>query len=178
MHTCLTLSRWLAAPCRWFAAFCGALLLVLAAVIIYDVVGRRFFATGSFKLQELEWHLHGAIAVLAFGYAYLKDAHVRIDIVADRIGARRRLWLELAAIVLFLIPFMALLLWFGYDFAERSFLRGETSSGGVGLSHRWIIKSAVPLSALLAILGGLSVALRCIVALYRPDLQPSPFEAD
>ena len=176
MQTCLTLSRWLAWPCRWFAAICGALLLILAAVILYDVIGRRFFATGSFKLQELEWHLHGAIAVLGFGYAYLKDAHVRIDLFVEKIGERRRLWLALFAIILFLIPFMALLFWFGYDFAERSFIRGETSNGGVGLSHRWIIKSTIPLAAVLAILGGMSVALRCIVTLFRPDLQPTPFE--
>ena len=178
MQTCLTLSNWFAWPCRLFARFCGLLLLLLTAVIIYDVVGRKFFATGSFKLQELEWHLHGAIAVLAFGYAYLKDQHVRIDIFADRIGARRRMWLELMAIVLFLLPFMALLLWFGYDFAERSYLRGETSNGGVGLSHRWIIKSAVPLAALLTIIGGLSVALRLVVALRRPDLLSDPFERE
>lgn len=177
MQMCLTLSRWLALPCRWFAALCGMLLLILAAVILYDVIGRRFFATGSFKLQELEWHLHGAIAVLGFGYAYLKDAHVRIDIFVGKLGERRRVWLELFGILLFLLPFMALLLWFGYDFAERSFLRGETSNGGVGLSHRWIIKSTIPLAALLTILGGLSVALRCIAALARPDLRANPFEA-
>ena len=72
---------------------------------------------------------------------------------------------------------MLLLLWFGYDFAERSFLRNETSNGGVGLSHRWIIKSTVPVAAFLSILGGLSVALRCIVALVRPDLRADPFES-
>ena len=83
-----------------------------------------------------------------------------------------------AGVALFLIPFMALLLWFGYDFAARSFVRGETSNGGVGLSHRWIIKSAIPLAAVLAILGGLSVGLRCLVALFRPDLRRDPFEAD
>lgn len=178
METCLTVARWLALPCHVFARLCGVLLLILAGVIIYDVIGRRFFATGSFKLQELEWHLHGAIAVLAFGYAYLKDVHVRIDILVEKIGARRRLWLELFAICFFLIPFMLMLLWFGYDFAERSFLRGETSNGGVGLSHRWIIKSTIPLSALLTILGAMSVALRCIVAIVRPDLTSNPFEVD
>lgn len=176
MQTCLTLARWLSLPCRWFAALTGALLLILVGVIIYDVIGRRFFATGSFKLQELEWHLHGGIAVLAFGYAYLKDAHVRIDIFAYKIGARRRLWLELGAICLFLMPFMALLAMYGYDFAERAFVRGETSSGGVGLSHRWIIKSAIPVSAVLTLLGGASVALKCLVALRRPDLCQDPFE--
>lgn len=178
MHSCLVLSRYLAWPCRFFAKTCGVLLLILVGVIVYDVIGRRFFATGSFKLQELEWHLHGAIAILAFGYAYLKDAHVRIDIFVDRIGERRRVWLELTAIMLFLVPFMALLLWHGYDFAERSFMRSETSSGGIGLSHRWIIKSTLPLAAFLTILAGLSVAIRCIVTLVRPDIRPTPFETD
>ncbi|RVT85318.1 TRAP transporter small permease subunit [Rhodobacteraceae bacterium CCMM004] len=176
MTGALTLARWLALPCHLFARLCGLLLLVLTAVILYDVIGRRFFATGSFKLQELEWHLHGAIAILAFGYAYLRDAHVRIDIFAHRMTARFRLKLELAAILLFLVPFMALLLWFGWDFTWRSFTRGEGSAGGIGLPHRWIIKSAIPATAVLTMLGGLAVALRCWVALRRPDLLSDPFE--
>lgn len=176
METLLALSNGIAAPCRLFARLCGLTLLALTGVILYDVIGRRFFATGSFKLQELEWHLHGAVAVLAFGYAYLKNAHVRIDIFAARMSDRTKLRLEIAAILLFLVPFMGLLLWFGYDFAERSFLRGETSNGGLGLSHRWIVKSAIPAAAALTLMGGLSVALRCLVALRRPDLLATPFE--
>jgi TRAP-type mannitol/chloroaromatic compound transport system permease small subunit len=172
----LRLAAVLSWPCRLFAAFCGVLLFVLAAVIVYDVIGRRFFATGSVFLQELEWHLHGAIAVLAFGYAYLKDAHVRIDVFAGKFDKRFRLKLEIAVILLFLVPFMVLLAWYGTDFAWRSFVRNEGSIGGMGVPHRFIIKSAVPLSAVLATLGGLSVALRAWVALKRPDLLDDPFE--
>ena len=175
MTRALAISDWLAAPSHLMARLCGLLLLVLTGVILYDVIGRRYFATGSFKLQELEWHLHGAIAVLAFGYAYLKDVHVRIDILAHRMSRGFRLRLELVGILLFLVPFMALLFWFGMDFTIRSFVRGETSNGGLGLSHRWIIKSAIPVSAVVTMLAGISVALRCVVALRRPDLLPDPF---
>lgn len=174
----LTVAWWLAGPCRLFAALCGVMLFVLAGVILYDVVGRRFFDTGSVLLQELEWHLHGAIAVLAFGYAYLKDAHVRIDVFAQNLQRPTRLKIEIAAILLFLVPFMTLVAIWGYDFAERAFVRGEGSTGGLGLPQRWIIKSAVPVSAVLAILGGLSVALRAAVALRRPDLIAEPFERE
>lgn len=170
MDTFLIWSDRLAAPCRAVAKLCGWLLLVLMAVILYDVIGRRFFATGSFKLQELEWHLHGAIAVLCFGYAYIENAHVRIDLVSQHLRRNTRLWIEIFAILAFLIPFMALLVWYGYDFTLRSFQRGEGSPGGVGLSHRWIIKSAIPIGAALTILGGLSVLFRAITALKRPDL--------
>jgi TRAP-type mannitol/chloroaromatic compound transport system permease small subunit len=172
----LTLAALLAFPCRLFAALCGIALFVLAGVIVYDVVGRNYFDTNSVMLQELQWHLHGAIAVLAFGYAYLKDAHVRIDVFAGRFEKRFRLRLEIAVILLFLVPFMIAVAWYGADFAWRSFDRGEGSPGGMGLPHRFVIKSAVPLSAVLAILGGLSVALRAWVALKRPDLLADPFE--
>jgi len=174
MRAVLSAANILAWPCRAFAVCCGALLFVLAAVILYDVIGRRFFATGPFLLQELEWHLHGAIAVLAFGYAYLKDAHVRIDVFALNLSRRTRLRIEVAAIMLFLIPFMTFIATYGYEFAERSFVRGEGSPGGVGLSDRWIVKSAVPASAVLTIFGALSVALRAVVALKRPDLLQTP----
>ena len=172
-----SLARALALPCTLFARLAGLLLLVLTAVILYDVIGRRFFATGSFKLQELEWHLHGAIALLACGYAYVRNAHVRVDIFAGRMSGPFRIRLELVGILLFLLPFMALLFWFGLEFAERSFVRGESSPGGLGLTNRWIIKSVIPLSALLTICAGLSVALRCIAALRGPSPGPDdPFE--
>ncbi len=163
-----TVADALAQPCRIAAALCGWLLIVLMGVILYDVIGRRFMSTGSFKLQELEWHLHGAIAVSCFGYTYIENAHVRIDVLSQRLRERTRLWIEIAAIVLFLLPFMALLTWYGTDFAWRSFERGEGSAGGVGLEHRWIIKSTIPLGAVLTMLGGLSVLLRSVSMLRTP----------
>lgn len=168
----------LAVPCRVVARGCGWLLLVLMAVILYDVVGRRFFSTGSFKLQELEWHLHGAIAVLCFGWAYIENAHVRIDLFSGSMTPSTRFTIEILAIAAFLIPFMALLVWFGTDFTLRAFERGEGSPGGVGLPHRWIIKSAIPIGALLTILGGLSVLMRVVVALRRPDILRDPWGAE
>lgn len=177
MDRLIALSDALAWPGRVIARGLGLLLLVLVAVILYDVIGRKFFATGSIFLQELEWHLHGAIAVLGFGHAYVRNAHVRIDVFSARMTARTRLRLEAAAIVLLLLPFMALVIWFGTDFAWRSFVRGEGSAGGLGVPHRWVIKSAVPLAGVLTSLGALSVLLRVIVALRRPGAPGDPWAA-
>ncbi|QBY00498.1 TRAP transporter small permease subunit [Rhodophyticola sp. CCM32] len=176
MQTLLRFAHILALPCHVFARLCGIMLLLLTVVIMYDVIGRRFFNTGSFTVSDLEWHLHGAIAILAFGYAYIRDAHVRIDIFAQKMSRRVKLELEFWAILFFLVPFMLLLLWFGWDFAWRAFVRGEGPPGGMGLPNRWIIKSAIPLAAVLTMMGGLSVALRIRVAVARPDLVDSPFE--
>lgn len=147
----------------------GWLAVVLMAVIVFDVVGRRFFATGSTKLQDLEWHLHGAMFLLAFAFAYLRDAHVRIELLRERWHPRRRAWIEAAGILVFLLPYCALVIWFGIDFAERAFLRGEGSIGGMGLSYRWIIKAMLPLGFALLALAGLAVLVRLAAVLTGRD---------
>jgi TRAP-type mannitol/chloroaromatic compound transport system permease small subunit len=172
----LAASDALARPCRVVARILGLMLLVLTAVIVYDVIGRRFFATGSILLQEVQWHLHGAIAILAFGYGYIHNAHVRIDVFAARLGDRTRLRIEFWAIFLFLIPFMLVLIWFGAENTYRAWQRGEGSPGGMGLPHRWIIRSAIPLSGILTIIGALSVALRILHALRGSGRLEEPWE--
>jgi hypothetical protein len=77
METLLRIAHIVALPCHLFARLAGFMLLILTAVIMYDVIGRRFFNTGSFVVSDLKWHLHGAIAILCFGYAYVRDAHVQ-----------------------------------------------------------------------------------------------------
>ena len=51
----------------------------------------------------------------------------------------------------------------------------EGANGGRGLPYRWIIKTAVPISALLTIAGCTAVALRILVVLKRPALLADPF---
>ncbi|TDK48111.1 TRAP transporter small permease subunit [Antarcticimicrobium luteum] len=175
MQAGLKLAAGLTRICDGAARIAAVLIFVLVFVIIYDVIGRKFFATGSFLLQELEWHIHGVIAVFAFGYAYTRNAHVRIDVLAHRMSDRFRLWLEFWVLLLLVIPFFGFIVWYGYEFAERAFVRGEGANGGRGLPYRWIIKSVVPISALLTIAGCVAVALRILAVLRRPDLVQTPF---
>ena len=132
----------------------------LIFIIIFDIVTRRFLVLGSTKLQEMEWHLHAALFLLALGFGYLRNSHVRIEVVRERFSQLWKARLEVTGITLFLIPYAALVIWFGLDFAERSFNIDEVSSALTGLSHRWIIKSFVPLGMLLLLAAGIAVLLR------------------
>ncbi len=147
------------------AAWSGVLLI---AVTIFDVVTRRFLVLGSTKLQELEWHFHVVLFVFCIGYAYLKDAHVRIDLVRERLSERTQWWIELLGCLLFLIPYCALVIYFSYDFTVRSFATQEISASATGLTHRWIIKSAIPIGFTLLALSGLVVVFRKLVELFGP----------
>jgi TRAP-type mannitol/chloroaromatic compound transport system permease small subunit len=144
------------------------LLLPLVAVIIVDVISRKFqlltlarealvnagiegpawfietYLTST-KFQELEWHFHAALFLIVLGYGYVRNSHVRIELVRDRFSLRTKAWLELIGCIIFLTPYAVLVLYFSADFAHRSFEMNEVSSALTGLSHRWIIKSFVPI---------------------------------
>ena len=122
-------------------------------------------AFGSTQLQELEWHLHSVLFLFCLGYAYVKGAHVRIDLVRERLGPRPRAWIEILGIVFFLLPFCALVMVYGTDFAVSSFTLNEGSASGGGLGHRWIIKAALPAGIGLLALSGFAALLHNIAAL-------------
>lgn len=160
------------------AAWAG---LALIAVTLFDVVTRNLsraawapladFAAwqqtvfGSTRLQELEWHLHALLFLFCLGYAYVKGAHVRIDVLRERLGARARAWIEIVGIAAFLLPFAALVIHFGIDFTARSFAQNEGSAAAAGLGHRWIIKAALPAGMALLALSGIAHLLRALAVL-------------
>jgi len=146
----------------------GWLLPLLAMLIVTDVVLRRWFVIGSVKLQELEWHLHGTVFLFALGYAYLKGAHVRIELLHERLSPKAKAWIELAGLLLALLPFCAAVLWFGFDYAERAFLVGESSPSPTGLPHRWIVKSILVAGVALLALAGIGRVIRVAVYLFGP----------
>ncbi|MGF1628760.1 MAG: TRAP transporter small permease subunit [Kiloniellaceae bacterium] len=148
------------------AAWAG---LALILVTIFDVITRRFFVLGSTKLQEAEWHFHVILFAFCLGYAYLKDSHVRIDLVREKLSERTQWWIEVAGCLLFLLPYCGLVVWFGINFTERSFATGEVSASATGLPYRWVIKAAIPIGFTILALSGIAVLLRKFVELFGPE---------
>ena len=155
------------------------LFIPLMLIIAYDITQRKMldfdsgfmdsaFAFSSTKLQELEWHIHAVLFTLCLAFCYLRDQHVRIELVRDKLQPRTRAWIELIGCAIALMPYCWLIVRFGWDAAASSFKIGEVSSAQTGLSHRWIIKAVLPVGFAMLGLAGLAVALRCVVFLFGP----------
>ncbi|RMF16287.1 MAG: TRAP transporter small permease subunit [Alphaproteobacteria bacterium] len=142
--------------------------LLLAGVIVFDVVLRRWFVFGSTRLQELEWHLHGALFLLTLGYAYLKGAHVRIEILHERWTPRTRARVEAVGLLFLLFPFLGALLWFGWDYVAMSVAIGERSPSPTGLPARWIIKGVMLAGIALLGLAGAARFVEAMIYLFGP----------
>jgi len=168
MQTLIRISDGIDRVLAWVARIAAWAGVALIVTTIFDVITRRFLVLGSTKLQEFEWHMHVVLFGLLIGYTYLKDAHVRIDLVRERLRERTQWWIELLGCLLFLLPYCALVIYFTYDFTVRSFATSEISASATGLTHRWIIKSIIPIGFSLLALAGIAVLLRKIVELFGP----------
>ena len=158
----LYLSKTLEAIVKFFGKIGAWLSIPLIFIIIFDIITRRFFILGSTKIQEMEWHLHSAIFLLALGFAYVKNSHVRIEIIREKYSNNLKSVFEIIGILFFLVPYTFIIIFYGLDFVSRSYNLNEVSSALTGLSHRWIIKSFIPLGMLLLFLAGLSILLKNI----------------
>ena len=146
----------------------GWLLIVLMFVTCTDVVFRKFGVVGFpyTQAQELEWHLHTAIFSLWMGYNYCINAHPRVDSYTERLGFRRKAWIELIGCVLFALPYMLVLVWYGWDFVKTAYVFNESSDAALGLPYRWIIKGVMYAGFWLLVLGIVSVMLRLVAFLF------------
>lgn len=177
----LRVARWADAPAVLMGRAVAWLILPLIAIIIFDSVSRKFLRKLPFViendlhdylnspiLQDAEWHLHTIVFLGALGYAYSRNAHVRLDIFRPRLGERGRMLVELAGGVLLLAPFLAIYSYYCWEFFLSAWLSDENSGPANGIDHRWFIKFFMFLGPGLLLLSGVSMVLRLCVRLFGP----------
>ena len=142
--------------------FCSLCLLLMIGMVFFNVVARYVFNSVDIGLQELEWHFFSAMFLFGIGYTLKEDAHVRVDVIYDQLGAVYRAWVNILGNLLFVIPFSCLVAYYGYSYALDAYQIGEGSGDPGGLPHRWIVRSFISLSSLFVILCSFQVIVRNI----------------
>ena len=137
--------------------------ILLVSLVSYDVAMRYAFRGGSVALQELEWHLFALIFLIGAAYTLKHDAHVRVDMLYQRLGTQGRAWVDLLGTLLFLLPFCVLVMAGSAPFVLNAFSLHEVSPDPGGLGYRYLIKSAIPLGFLLLALQGVAEAIKNIL---------------
>lgn len=140
--------------------------LLLVGVIICNVILRYAFGAGRIEFEELQWHLYSVGFLTGLSYCLQADAHVRIDVLHERLRPRLQAWIELYGLSLLLFPFTALICVFGVPFVADSFDSGEISPSPGGLPYRWLIKAALVGGFGLLALAGISRLTRVWTFLF------------
>ncbi len=142
---------------------------LLIAVIITQVVLRYGFAAGQVALEELQWHLYALAVMMGVSYAQATNSHIRVDVIATRLSPRTIYFWEVFGILVFVLPFVAVVFVHSLDFVAESWRLGERSDAPLGLPWRWAIKGVIPLSFALLGLAAIARLVRDFLALIRKD---------
>ena len=140
----------------------GLLAIALVALSFGLVVARYALGLGSVAAQEGVLWLHAALFLLGLAYALKHGAHVRVDVFSQRWTPRTRAWVEVAGMVGLLLPLCLFTIAISWDYVAASWAAREGSRDPGGLPAWYLLKSLLPLSALLLMLQALALALRAL----------------
>lgn len=149
--------------------------LVLFAVLISagNAIVRKVFNTSSNAMLEIQWYLFAALFMLAAGYTFLRNEHVRIDLVNARLSPRAQNVVDVFGILFFLLPMACLILWLSWPIVMLSLSSGEMSQNAGGLI-RWPVKMTLPVGLALLVLQAVSELIKRIAFLTGHG--PNPLE--
>lgn len=141
--------------------------MVLGTFLI--VVLRYVFDIGWIWMQESVIWLHATVFMLAAAYTLRRDAHVRVDIFYRELGERRQALVNISGTLLLLLPMMLYLLVSSFDYVADSWVRQEGSREAGGLPYPFVplLKSMIPLTAVLVAIQGVAVILAAIATLRK-----------
>lgn len=150
---------------EWTGRLTAWLTLGMVAVTFTVVVMRYLFDLGSIALQESITFMHATVFMLGAAYTLRHEGHVRVDIFYSRFGARGRAWVDLMGVLFLLLPVTLFITWISWQYVASSWSLLEGSGEAGGLPGVFLLKSLIPLMAILLLLQGVAMGLRALCVL-------------
>jgi TRAP-type mannitol/chloroaromatic compound transport system permease small subunit len=138
---------------------CMAALGLLTLVVLAVVVARYGFATGSIALQDLASYAFAVLLALSLPVCLAQGGHVRVEVFSEMLPPSYLRAADVVALALFLVPVFGLVLWAYWPEIAYSWSIREGSIETGGLSGLFLVKSALPLAAVLVIVQGIAAVL-------------------
>lgn len=144
-------------------------MVILVSIIVLD---RYWLSSGSIRMQETVTVMHAAVFMLAAAYTLATGGHVRVDIFYSSMSPRRKALVDITGTILLLMPFCVFLLWSGWDYVATSWVIQESSleTGGLPYPFPSVVKSFIPVTALLLLLQGIAMILKAIPKLSSEEI--------
>jgi len=151
--------------------------LVLASVLISagNAIIRKLFNFSSNAFLEIQWYLFAGVFLLGAGFAFMRNVHVRIDFISGKLSKRTNTLIDIAGIVVFLIPLSLIMVWLSWPLFNNAWVSGEMSQNAGGLI-RWPAYLLMPLGFGLLLIQALSELVKRIAFLRGLRDEPMSIE--
>ncbi len=149
-----------------FGRLIAPLLAVITLIVIYDIAARFFIGRPSDWAFDVTKMLFGAHFMLMAAFGLRHHAHVEVDVLKRLLSRRKQAVLDILGYLLFFVPFIWMLLTFGWAFFERSFSRGETTYGMMSIPV-YPVKGVIVVAAVLLLLQAIAIVIRAFGELRK-----------
>jgi len=146
------------------AAWCCLYIVIVEFTL---VMMRYVLGIGSIGMQESVMYAHAALFMLAAAWVLQSDDHVRVDVFYAEARPSTKAVIDLLGTLVFLTPFAVALMILSTSYAARSWRLLEHSPEASGLPFVYLLKTLIPLFALLLGLQGIAQAIRAMLVLGR-----------
>jgi TRAP-type mannitol/chloroaromatic compound transport system permease small subunit len=143
----------------------GWAIVALTGVVCYEVFARYLFRAPTAWAYDTSYMLYGFLFMMAGAYTLSRNGHVRADFLYRGMPARRQALFDLPFYVVFFVPGMLALIWFGWDFFMLSYLQNERSSVSPDGPLIWPFKFLIPFCGALMLIQGIAEIIRCVIAI-------------
>ncbi|MEL6265314.1 MAG: TRAP transporter small permease subunit [Pseudomonadota bacterium] len=147
---------------RVVAWFTLAMVLVQFIVVMmrYVFAAPDFIGISTIWWQELIVYLHGSLIMLAAGYTFLHNGHVRVDIFYREASEDAKDWTDLLGSILFLLPMCAVIWWSSWPNVVSSWASLEGSTETSGIPYKYLLKTTVLVIAVVLAIQAISTAIK------------------
>lgn len=111
---------------EWIGKVVSLTIFPIIGMIIFEVLMRYFLRRSQLWVPEISVFLFGCLFILGGGYAYLYEAHVKLDVLYDRFSQKTKAITD-AITSLFFFLFCGILIWKGSEMAWESIVTLERS---------------------------------------------------
>ncbi len=146
------------------------LAVIMVIMMSLNVFMRYLFAMGDPWQQELVRFMHAMLFLLATGYAFQLEQHVRVDVLYQNMSIYTKAKVNLIGSLIFLFPTAISLIYFSYGYVIKSWSIFEGSSEYLGMPGVFLLKSCIWVCGGVLIIHGISIICRSVLIL-RNDKQ-------
>ena len=111
-------------------------------------------------MQELVMYLHGCVFMIGIAFTLKEGGHVRVDVLHEKLSEKAKAIIDIIGTLLFLMPFCFFIFFVSLEYVRFAWAVQESSPDPGGLPGVFLLKTLIPIMAILVGFQGISETLK------------------
>jgi len=146
----------------------------MVLLICVDVILRYLFNFTLIWIIELETYFFAISFLMASGYAFKHNKHVRVDVFYAKYSKKGKAWTDLIGGIFLLLPWSLISTYVCFAYFLKSYKIGETSAQPGGLPAIYILKFILFLGFFMLTIQAVASILQAIKDIKSEDEEMIP----